>query len=67
MGAQSRTRMVWERTDDAQGGLHLGCSQGLGDARLGGINCPQISKWRFLSPLHLLFIIKETYAYFKQV
>lgn len=49
MGAQSRSRIVWERTDDGRGDSRLGCSQGLGDVRLGGINCPQISKWSFFS------------------
>lgn len=36
-----------------------------GDVGLGGINCPQTSKWSF-SPLRLLFIIKVTHACFKQ-
>lgn len=67
--------MVWERTHDGQGGSRLGCSQGLRDERLGGINCPQISKWSFfflfflvfLVAFHLLFMIKVTYACFKQI
>lgn len=47
MGAQSSMKMVRERTDDGRRDSRLGCSQGLGDVRLGRINCPQISKWSF--------------------
>lgn len=43
-GVQSSMGTVWERTNDGQGDSRLGCSQGRGDVRLGGINCPQTSK-----------------------